>query len=968
MDPILGKYINLIQIDSDRATWKEFLEKVKKLGYKERDDFKPSNTGNPSAYFKAEVANHKKVKALRDKYKISSFGIESIDPVTIYGDIQSGLKVFLKETKEIGVIGQGKKNEFGYVIIKEDGTTVRRGMHEFVVLTEDIDVEELKYNPYAVCTARVGREDSDKYHRCIDHVVDAQTEAKDESKKSLDEMLSEAFGTVTEHHLDTREDKVAFILDKTKNSPAGGYDAGELMSMSDEDLDSLYNHIEQDLHLVENDDEDGGPYETYEDWCDALTDLGPGIKYKDFPEGIKAYQKGKEVGKWDEMAEMGYIYDNSVDMDLDEAEKPSVSASYIDQGIKFIPIEGSNVIQAVGYDDELETMYIRFKTGVYEYYDVPEEVYRAFLSAPSMGKFFHNSIRKTYVYNVSKKYAKRGRKAINESEEYEAAKAYVEYLLGGEYDKLYDTLGLDMPRSMEDFEDSFDRARELGIEYYVNHPEEVEMDKIMVSELQDKTQYFNPSVEKLAEEDENISDREGYEYAIWRDDMETFISKNYEGLSQELIDKYDLDNMTPEGVHHVLVHYSDEQIQELYNYLKRNSTIDIHNGMNEKIEEIFGFDKEKSVKGLKENIKLKINNFYDIEDPGDGEIKKDFKYIGQANSGEYIFKYSDVGGDIFILINPDDLNNLVKPSLEETTELDDEVDADAGETAGKFNADFSDANDDADEDNMEAPEETIEPEIPEIVDFRTSEDELIFTPETEEHAALDALESGENGEWEEYTRLMKDAGITVKRDDVTGSYKVNFSTDDDFDFEDEEEEELDSPETEEGSDDEKEVSEYLQEKTKIKQRFAVEESAKSAVKKIVEGKGYKFVALRGSLVESKQKDLYELIVEKNGNSTSIVYNDSTTFKPWSWNKGDFQHLQEALDAVYIPFKKLVNETAQDQIDTEVKQRKALDEQNNKYAYNTDKLPLEEQKRRAERGQEIFDKLMNEDLTKRSFNR
>jgi len=56
----------------------------------------------------------------------------------------------------------------------------------------------------------------------------------------------------------------------------------------------------------------------------------------------------------------------------------------------------STVIDAIGYSRVLE---IRFESGrIYQYYNVPEEIYNAMLVAPSKGKYFNESIRGKYSY------------------------------------------------------------------------------------------------------------------------------------------------------------------------------------------------------------------------------------------------------------------------------------------------------------------------------------------------------------------------------------------------------------------------------------------------------------------------------------------------------------------------------------------------------------------------------------------
>ncbi|MFN3762814.1 MAG: KTSC domain-containing protein, partial [Anaerolineae bacterium] len=54
----------------------------------------------------------------------------------------------------------------------------------------------------------------------------------------------------------------------------------------------------------------------------------------------------------------------------------------------------------VGYDEDTRTLEIEFHSGgIYQYYDVPPEIYQELLNAPSLGKYFHAKIRNTYRYN-----------------------------------------------------------------------------------------------------------------------------------------------------------------------------------------------------------------------------------------------------------------------------------------------------------------------------------------------------------------------------------------------------------------------------------------------------------------------------------------------------------------------------------------------------------------------------------------
>ncbi len=58
----------------------------------------------------------------------------------------------------------------------------------------------------------------------------------------------------------------------------------------------------------------------------------------------------------------------------------------------------STMIVAIGYDPQLAVLEIEFKSNgvIWQYYDVPEYVWREFESATSIGKFFHNNIKGKY--------------------------------------------------------------------------------------------------------------------------------------------------------------------------------------------------------------------------------------------------------------------------------------------------------------------------------------------------------------------------------------------------------------------------------------------------------------------------------------------------------------------------------------------------------------------------------------------
>ncbi len=75
-----------------------------------------------------------------------------------------------------------------------------------------------------------------------------------------------------------------------------------------------------------------------------------------------------------------------------------------------IPVESSN-IAAIGYDKEAKRLEIIFKNhGIYAYSGVPEETYKAFLAAESLGSYFTWYIRGKFPTECLHKPPKKGEK------------------------------------------------------------------------------------------------------------------------------------------------------------------------------------------------------------------------------------------------------------------------------------------------------------------------------------------------------------------------------------------------------------------------------------------------------------------------------------------------------------------------------------------------------------------------------
>ena len=59
----------------------------------------------------------------------------------------------------------------------------------------------------------------------------------------------------------------------------------------------------------------------------------------------------------------------------------------------------SSNLASVGYDAKKEILEIEFKHGgIYQYYDVPYEIYGDLMNAESHGSYFFHNIRDVYEY------------------------------------------------------------------------------------------------------------------------------------------------------------------------------------------------------------------------------------------------------------------------------------------------------------------------------------------------------------------------------------------------------------------------------------------------------------------------------------------------------------------------------------------------------------------------------------------
>lgn len=65
--------------------------------------------------------------------------------------------------------------------------------------------------------------------------------------------------------------------------------------------------------------------------------------------------------------------------------------------MNMVPVSSSNLV-SVGYEKATRTLRVQFYSGLYDYYDVPENIYNGLLSASSKGQYHHAFIKNSYRY------------------------------------------------------------------------------------------------------------------------------------------------------------------------------------------------------------------------------------------------------------------------------------------------------------------------------------------------------------------------------------------------------------------------------------------------------------------------------------------------------------------------------------------------------------------------------------------
>lgn len=216
------------------------------------------------------------------------------------------------------------------------------------------------------------------------------------------------------------------------------------------------------------------------------------------------------------------------------------------------------------------------------------------------------------------------------------------------------------------------------------------------------------------------------------------------------------------------------------------------------------------------------------------------------------------------------------------------------------------------------------------LDFRGIED--VNKIGTEESDIYNALNNMDEEEWEEYQNDLMTNGTSVSYDSVNDVFIFTPSG--------------------AGIEDEDEIID--------EELYEVEQEDKTIIENIIKQTSFILKEVKGLPKSTGRAHILEIIVEKDNHETTIQYNDNKNIKPWSIKEKEFNTLTESLDNIFIPFKKLVNDSRE--ANKKVYKGKTFLEEVRKENFNkTKNLPLLEQEIRAQRSLELIKEMFDEDV-------
>jgi translation elongation factor EF-1beta len=220
-----------------------------------------------------------------------------------------------------------------------------------------------------------------------------------------------------------------------------------------------------------------------------------------------------------------------------------------------------------------------------------------------------------------------------------------------------------------------------------------------------------------------------------------------------------------------------------------------------------------------------------------------------------------------------------------------------------------------------------------LIDFSYFEGYEEFDNSTKEYALLNAMEQEE---WEKYLNNMAAAGVIVEYNPEKDAFIVKNST---------------------GIEEEKEQEESYGD---------IEESLYESIKNLVISKGAKLIFAKEIIKESKRTGIMKVMVEKFGYNTQINYDDNAIIKPWSIGDKRFNFIQEAIDFIQVPSKKLLEDFKLKQIQQTLKKKKLQESKIKPFTNKTDNLPLTEVNRRLKKGNRLLKQWLTDEQLGKLF--
>lgn len=966
-----NRVITLIQLDSDRAVWVNFLDAVRKLKYKDRADFFVNPTGNPSAMFKAYAANDPKVKELRKKYNVTSFGLESVAATDfqrshIY-EAGNKVKIYAGGSKEIvATVVETSFGESQYKLRLTDGTIVHRNAHEMkaFLVTEDREIKT--YGKKSLDEAILGEqeEDSSYWEQYLDG-EEVRTNRADIEKLinyAVDDWNFNADEKIHGLSPDMKAAAYKFFDDY------GSIDFGVIQAMisqdknMDEALDPVDNDIDNDGDVDNSDrylqhrrdiiSREKGNMDIDEmvDEAMNMAEAGGGDEYQGRSNCCDApiYGPGNDIcSKCGEHAEV--IPDSEEDNTTNAS--PSIDSPYHKNNRgKSRWTHGQDwseedFNESSLTEDKGDEEYIKSDIQIvnWDWVDKWEEDVRV-----------KTSDGKEEIYHV------------NVNDEIESDIDY-HGLPGGE---------VSVPGYGYGYNP--DQSRRVTINYSssTGNPDDPDwcdgevddkkgVEVLGLSETMGDAAYpiCTKSVGSTAGTQKrsnwDADDKDRYDRCIdhLEEDELTEDSDPTQGMDKTELMSYDLDAPFQETE---LNEYKESDV--LFIPLKSSF---IQAAAYDPAEHIM-YIRFKT--GVYEYHKVP-KNIFDllIKAPSVG------KFFGQVIKPNFVYnlakKYKKRGA---INTNPiptsemteDDNDNYAQTGKYQSPERFQPNHDFFGEGESEVKTALETLSDDQIEDL--AAHKGVEYKGREATILSLTDYANLTIQDIEEFKASNSVE--ESSIDDIIGEALEEAGSKHNMVPIGGGEfectkcgllrtGVRDSSQDEP-----------SCITEDADGDDDEENEEMEESVTIEETFTVSKEDRDTMSYLAEAKGWKISSFTGLLKESKHESIVRIVCEKKGVTATITYDDDAASKPWTWEGRKFNFLQEALDTVFIPLKQALNEAVKKEkadIKSKEKQVKFLTERRGE-AYKTTGLSKEEQAYRDAKGAEAFKKFMGDDLLKRGF--